>query len=349
MRAYLDRSIDPPRLPADNALVARLRQARGDRLVRVVEEEGIDPNAVLAHETHIEPNHFNDNDPEWLYDLTTPLCEAYRAGDAEGVRALLERGALATRFVTLSDGSTASFKHTYVAYMIPEDAWTYRELLQPMTSGRAPAARLLERAFQRELDAAGRGKLAEGDRERALVCGLLLAIERGERKAIDRWLAAGADPTLGGPGGVTAIGLAIERGDRRVLEKLLEGRPGEAVEEICAWRLLSWRSPWDLHPVRPLHRAAARSDRAMIKYLLERGADPAAGFPKSYPLLAPFLEIGEGLPDRGCLAVLGAPTVRRLRETIGEAAMMEGLSDYWNRDLLAYLEGERLVPRAPSS
>jgi hypothetical protein len=47
--------------------------------------------------------------------------------------------------------------------------------------------------------------------------------------------------------------------------------------------------------------------------------------------------------------VLGGPTVRRLRATIGEAAMMEGLSGDWSRALLAYLDCERLVPRVPSS
>jgi hypothetical protein len=169
VRAYLDRTVDPPRLPADNALLERMRQARGERVAQLVEEAAIDPSAVLAYETHIEPTYFNDSSPEWIYELTTPLGEAYRAGDAEAVRALLARGALATRFATLSDGSTGSFHYTNVAYKLPEDDWTYRDVKRPVPDGdpRAPAARLLERAFERELEAAARGDLAPADRARA--------------------------------------------------------------------------------------------------------------------------------------------------------------------------------------
>lgn len=93
MRAYLDRTVDPPRLPTDNALLERMRQARGKRVAQLVEETAIDPSAVLAYEIHIEPDHFNDTSPEWLYELTTPLGEAYRAGDAEAVQALLAQDA----------------------------------------------------------------------------------------------------------------------------------------------------------------------------------------------------------------------------------------------------------------
>jgi ankyrin repeat protein len=360
-RDYLDRTVDPPRVPADNALIERLRQAQGERRAQVFADSGadseagpgVDPNRVLAHETHIEPNHFNDNDPEWLYELTTPLHEAYRAGDAEGVQALLARGALATRFITLHDGSTASFKHTYVAYKLPADAWTYRELLYPVPASDpcAPAARLLERALQRELEAAARGALPPEDLERGLVCGLFLAIERGDRAAIDRWLAAGADPMLGGPGGVTAVGLALRLRDHRTVKKLIPGAgagagAGATLEAICAWNLPQLSSSWTLYPVRPLHCAAAYGDKAMLRYLLDLGADPTQGFPKSYPLLVHFFATEQSRPDRGCLQVLAGPTVRRLRETRGEAAMMEGLSDYWSRDVLASLEGAGLVPRA---
>jgi hypothetical protein len=347
VRVYLDRTVDPPRLPADNAVIERLRHARGDRLVRVLADASSDPNAVLAYETHIEPNHFNDNDPEWLYELTTPLCEAYRAGDAEGVQALLAQGALATRFVTLADGSSASFKHTYVAYKLPADAWTYREVLHPVPASdpRAPAARLLERALHRELAAAATSStLASGDRDRALVCGLFLAIERGDRAAINRWLAAGADATLGGPGGVTAVGLALGLRDHGTANTLIADPP--ALEAICAWNLSQLRSPFDLYPVRPLHCAAAYGDESMLRDLLERGADPAQGFPKSYPLLVHIMASHQSEPDRGCLDALGGPTVRRLRETRGDTAMMAGLSDYGSRDVLAYLERAGLVPRA---
>lgn len=346
MRAYLDRTVDPPRLPASNALLERMRQARGKRVAQLVEEAAIDPSAVLAYEIHIEPDHFNDTSPEWLYELTTPLGEAYRAGDAEAVQALLARGALATRFATLSDGSTGSFHYTYVAYKLPEDAWTYRDVKRPVPDGdpRAPAARLLERAFERELEAAARGDLAPADRARALASGLLLAIERGKRHEIDRWLAAGADPTLGGPGGLTAIGLAILRRDHAVAQRLLADEA--ALEEHCAWKVPQLLSPWDLYPIRPLHLAALDGDAKLLRYLLDRGADPAQGFPRSYPLLVHFLTQGRDRPDPGCVGELAGPTVRRLRETHGDEAMMAGLSDYWSRDVLAHLERMGLVSAA---
>jgi hypothetical protein len=345
-RVYLDRTVDPPRLPAHNAVLERLRAARGDRFAKLLADAALDPNAVLAYETHIEPNPFNDNDPEWVYELTTPLCEAYRARDAEAVKSLLARGALASRFVTLPDGSTAPFQHTYVAYRLPRDAWTYRDMLHPVPTAdaRAPAARLLERAFERELEAASRGTLPASARDAALVGGLFLAIERQDPEAIDRWLAAGADRMLAGPGGVTAVGLAIDLRDHRTAKRLLE-HPA-ALEAICTWNLPRLSSPFDLYPIRPLHAAAARGDEEMLRHLLDRGADPAQGFPRCYSLLVHFLAFRQSGPDPDCLDALAGPTVRRLRDTIGDAAMMAGLADYWSSDVLSYLERARLIPAA---
>jgi hypothetical protein len=217
----------------------------------------------------------------------------------------------------------------------------------PSSDPRAATARVLERAFTQELEAAARGALAPADRERALVCGLFLAIERGDRAAVDRWLALGADPTLGGPGAVTAVGLALSLRDHKTAKTLLASP--EALEQICAWNIRALSSPWGtLYPIRPLHLAAVHGDAAMLRFLLERGADPAQGFPKCYPLQAHVMAHDRSGPDRGCLKALAAPTVRRLRETLGEEAMMKGLADYWSEGVRAHLERAGLVPRIRS-
>lgn len=336
----MSRLNDPPRIPAHDDLLARLRATKGARMVQLLVKERIDVNAVLAAEEYIEPNHLNDSSPEWRYYLTTAFVEAYRADDVAAVEALLDSGALATRYVTLHDHSTATFMHTYVEHRVPQDAWTYRDL--GSRDARAAAPRL-ERAFHREVDAALRGELgSDADRNRALVCALFHAIDRRDRMAVARALAAGADATLGGPGGTTAIGLALVRDDLDTAALLL-AHP-DALTQVCAWTLPGLGSPLDLYPILPLHAAAALGNTRAVRFLLERGADPAQGFPDHHALHFHLYQHKYGTPVRACMDALAKPMVTRLRETIGEAAMVEELEKGWRTDVLEYLRAAGLVP-----
>ena len=309
-------------------------------MVKLLAQERIDVNAVLAAEEYIESNHFNDSSPEWRYYLTTALVEAYRTDDVAAVEALLDSGALATRYVTLHDHSTATLKQTYVEHRVPHDGWTYRDV--GSRDARAAIPRL-ERAFHREVDAALRGELgSEADRHRALVSGLFHAIDRRDRSAVVRALAAGADPTLGGPGGTTAIGLALVRDDLDTAALLL-AHP-DALTQVCAWTLPGLASPLDLYPIRPLHAAAALGNTRAVRFLLERGADPAQGFPEHHALHFHIYQHMYGTPVPACMDALAKPMVTRLREMIGDAAMMEELEKGWRTDVLDYLREAGLVP-----
>jgi hypothetical protein len=223
---------------------------------------------------------------------------------------------------------------------VPQDAWTYRDLGSREARAAAPH---LARAFHREVDAARRGALgSEADRSRALVCALFHAIDRRDRTAVSRALTAGADPTLGGPGGTTAIGLAIVRDDLDTAARLL-AHPN-ALTQVCAWTLPGLGSPLDLYPIPPLHAAAALGNTHAVRFLLERGADPAQGFPGHHALHFHIYQHQYGTPVRACMDALARPMVTRLRETIGEAAMMAELEKGWRTDVLEYLRATGLVP-----
>ena len=57
----MSRLNDPPRIPAHDDLLSRLRATKGARMVKLLAKERIDVNVALAAEEYIEPNHLNDS------------------------------------------------------------------------------------------------------------------------------------------------------------------------------------------------------------------------------------------------------------------------------------------------
>lgn len=288
MHEYLSRLKEPPRLPHHNELLARLRKAKGAEVVTVLAEAGVDVNSVLVEESATARG-------GWRYDLTTALVEVYLSDDVAAVEALLVAGALITRYVTLPDHSTEGFAHGQVEYRLPRGMWSID------IASRSPrhTGRQLDAAFDREVSAARNGKLAgtPADRARALVCALIRAIDKGDRKVVAHLLAIGADPTLGAPGGNTAIGFALERDELDVLALLLEYPT--ALEQVCAWKLPNLRPPLEQYPIGPLHAAAVLGNKRAIDLLIARGANPAHGIDDDHRPLRFHVHQMEGKPDRG--------------------------------------------------
>jgi ankyrin repeat protein len=156
------------------------------------------------------------------------LFEAIYAGDGQRVRKLLKHGVSPN--ATDEHGSTA----LYIA-AVQGEAWPVGELL---AAGARPNVE------------------SGGDAEGTPLCG---AASWGHTTVLRSLLAAGADPALAEPDGMTPLAWAVSGGSLSATWMLLDAgaEPNQA----------------DHHGSTPLHRAAEKGRLSLVRLLLEHGAD----------------------------------------------------------------------------
>jgi ankyrin repeat protein len=110
---------------------------------------------------------------------------------------------------------------------------------------------------------------------------LLMAVFRNQPEAVRVLLAAGADPNFRGSEGDSPLRACVERGDLEMAAMLLRCGATQTIDGTGGPSGMS-----------ALGRAASQLDAAMLKLLLQAGADPAA-------LDADRMTARERLPPRG--------------------------------------------------
>ncbi len=116
---FSNRDGEPPQLDHHTDLVKSLKQLRGPDFVQAVLTATVGINDILVEEKYVEPTPHNDSSAEFYYEFYTALSIACLNQDDFAVAELIKHGANVTRYVQFPDGSTGTWRATYVVHRMP--------------------------------------------------------------------------------------------------------------------------------------------------------------------------------------------------------------------------------------
>ncbi len=117
--SFMNRDGEPPRLNHHTKLVKSLKELRGQDFVSAVLNSSVGINDILIKEDYVEPTMYNDSAAEFYYDFYTALSIACLNQDDFAVAELIKHGAHVTRYIQFPDGSTGTWRATFVVHRMP--------------------------------------------------------------------------------------------------------------------------------------------------------------------------------------------------------------------------------------
>jgi hypothetical protein len=109
----------PQTLSHHNEILESFKDLRGKDFVEAVLNSPVGINDILISEEYVKPTMYNDSAAEFYHDFSTPLTIACLNQDQQTVEELLKHGAHVTRYVQLPDGSTGTWRDTFVVHRMP--------------------------------------------------------------------------------------------------------------------------------------------------------------------------------------------------------------------------------------